>query len=185
MGRCNQCRLFISETSQADLYALYTRKLVKKVKKLFSETPPRLILWDDMYRGWNEQDLKKLSLTYPNSEEGQVITDFEACIWNYHGSSNCFQSTVPSPNFDLLNQSFGQVWAASAFKGADGITSNLTDVLSRIRNHDNWLKVFQGQLYPHRNKLAGLVMTGWSRYCHSQNLCELLPMSIPSLCVCL
>lgn len=33
--------------------------------------------------------------------------------------------------------------------------------------------------------IQGLIMTGWSRFTHHTVLCEVLPMSIPSLVLCL
>ncbi|NXJ38475.1 HEXDC Hexosaminidase, partial [Ciconia maguari] len=54
-----------------------------------------------------------------------------------------------------------------------------------LKNHLSWLKVMQAlpQLAPLR--FQGIVLTGWQRYDHYSVLCELLPVGIPSLAVCL
>ncbi|NXM31023.1 HEXDC Hexosaminidase, partial [Oxyruncus cristatus] len=77
------------------------------------------------------------------------------------------------------------VWFASAFKGTTGPAQTWTPLSYHLKNHLSWLKVMQAlpRLAPLR--FQGIVLTGWQRYDHYSVLCELLPVSIPSLAICL
>uniref|UniRef100_A0A8C6IWZ8 beta-N-acetylhexosaminidase n=1 Tax=Melopsittacus undulatus TaxID=13146 RepID=A0A8C6IWZ8_MELUD len=80
---------------------------------------------------------------------------------------------------------FEAVWFASAFKGTTGPAQAWPPLSFHLRNHLSWLRVMEAlpQLAPLR--LHGTVLTGWQRYDHYSVLCELLPVGIPSLAICL
>ncbi|KAL2299117.1 hypothetical protein Nmel_014734 [Mimus melanotis] len=84
-----------------------------------------------------------------------------------------------------VESGFEAVWFASAFKGTTGPAQAWTPLSYHLKNHLSWLKVMQAvpRLAPLR--LQGVVLTGWQRYDHYSVLCELLPVSIPSLAICL
>ncbi|NXO93572.1 HEXDC Hexosaminidase, partial [Certhia brachydactyla] len=77
---------------------------------------------------------------------------------------------------------FSKVWFASAFKGATGVNQSLTLIGHHLRNQLEWLQV--ASRIP-ADILEGIALTGWQRYDHFSVLCELLPVAIPSLAVCL
>ncbi|NXR12230.1 HEXDC Hexosaminidase, partial [Semnornis frantzii] len=77
---------------------------------------------------------------------------------------------------------FSKVWFASAFKGATGVNQSLTPIGHHLKNHLQWMKVASSSP---AEVLEGIVLTGWQRYDHFSVLCELLPVAIPSLAVCL
>ncbi|NXK28585.1 HEXDC Hexosaminidase, partial [Arenaria interpres] len=77
---------------------------------------------------------------------------------------------------------FSKVWFASAFKGATGVNQPLTLIGHHLKNHLQWLKVASSSP---PDILEGIALTGWQRYDHFSVLCELLPVAIPSLAVCL
>uniref|UniRef100_A0A7N5JRU8 beta-N-acetylhexosaminidase n=1 Tax=Ailuropoda melanoleuca TaxID=9646 RepID=A0A7N5JRU8_AILME len=77
---------------------------------------------------------------------------------------------------------FLRLWAASAFKGATGASQALTPTEHHLRNNMQWLQVAASGP---SDMLQGIVLTGWQRYDHFSVLCELLPVGIPSLAVCL
>jgi len=54
------------------------------------------------------------------------------------------------------------------------------DTNRHLENQQSWLQ-FLSKHFPKETKIAGYVLTGWSRYDHFAALCELLPVSIPSL----
>jgi len=85
----------------------------------------------------------------------------------------------------LYAELFNGVWAASAFKGAFGEKQYIPDLYRHVQNHMSWLQVMQREEkeehWPVRFK--GIILTGWSRYDHFAVLCELLPVSVPSLIV--
>ncbi|NXP58894.1 HEXDC Hexosaminidase, partial [Chloropsis cyanopogon] len=77
---------------------------------------------------------------------------------------------------------FSKVWFASAFKGATGVNQCLTPAGHHLRNQLAWLQVASRSP---GDVLEGIALTGWQRYDHFSVLCELLPVAIPSLAVCL
>ncbi|NXA83103.1 HEXDC Hexosaminidase, partial [Thryothorus ludovicianus] len=77
---------------------------------------------------------------------------------------------------------FSKVWFASAFKGATGANQSLTLIGHHLRNQLEWLQVASRSP---ADVLQGITLTGWQRYDHFSVLCELLPVAIPSLAVCL
>ncbi|NXK65859.1 HEXDC Hexosaminidase, partial [Sylvietta virens] len=77
---------------------------------------------------------------------------------------------------------FSKVWFASAFKGATGVNQSLTLIGHHLRNQLEWLQVASRSP---ADVLEGIALTGWQRYDHFSVLCELLPVAIPSLAVCL
>ncbi|XP_064890683.1 hexosaminidase D isoform X6 [Columba livia] len=77
---------------------------------------------------------------------------------------------------------FSKVWFASAFKGATGVNQSLTLIGHHLKNHLQWLKVASDSP---ADVLEGIALTGWQRYDHFSVLCELLPVAVPSLAVCL
>ncbi|NXN44077.1 HEXDC Hexosaminidase, partial [Rhinoptilus africanus] len=80
---------------------------------------------------------------------------------------------------------FEAVWFASAFKGTTGPAQSWPPLSYHLKNHLSWLKVMRAlpRLAPLR--FQGIVLTGWQRYDHYSVLCELLPVGIPSLAICL
>lgn len=85
--------------------------------------------------------------------------------------------------FDRYAQVFPSFWISSAFKGAFGETMIVPDVTRHLENNLNWLDVGRTESPKFRQGLRGLAITGWQRYDHFSNLCELLPAAIPSLAV--
>jgi len=55
-----------------------------------------------------------------------------------------------------------------------------TTIRHHLDNHLAWLSVLQ-----ELPDLSGMILTGWARYDHYATLCELLPVSLPSLRCCL
>ncbi|KAJ7316092.1 hypothetical protein JRQ81_002254 [Phrynocephalus forsythii] len=128
------------------------------------------VVWDDMLRGMSEQTLR-----------GSGLADLvELMLWDY------------SPDLDVDSKvglvekyqkcGFLKLWCASAFKGATGVSQSLTLIGHHLKNHQQWLKVAEGSP---AGIIQGIVLTGWQRYDHFSVLCELLPVGIPSLAVCL
>lgn len=79
---------------------------------------------------------------------------------------------------------FKKVWVASCFKGAREPSTTMTDFNERLYNHKLWIdKVKENACI--QKSIQGIILTGWGRFSHETVLCELLCMSIPSLCMCL
>ncbi|KAG8557448.1 hypothetical protein GDO81_016635 [Engystomops pustulosus] len=80
---------------------------------------------------------------------------------------------------------FKDIWFASAFKGASTPTQIWTPMDLHMRNHLEWKKVINSMSKFPKIHYSGIALTGWQRYDHYSALCELLPVGIPSLAVCL
>lgn len=85
--------------------------------------------------------------------------------------------------FDRYAQAFPTFWISSSFKGAFGETLVVPDVSRHLENNLNWLQVGRAESPKFRSGLRGLAITGWQRYDHFSNLCELLPAGIPSMAI--
>ncbi|KFQ99947.1 Hexosaminidase D, partial [Nipponia nippon] len=122
----------------------------------------RALMWDDM--------LRKISV---GALRGTVALVICAC-----------PTAVPFLD-KYVESGFEAVWFASAFKGTTGPAQTWPPLSYHLKNHLSWLKVMQAlpRLAPLR--FQGIVLTGWQRYDHYSVLCELLPVGIPSLAVCL
>ncbi|XP_016157544.1 PREDICTED: hexosaminidase D-like isoform X2 [Ficedula albicollis] len=133
----------------------------------------RVLMWDDM--------LRKISVGA--LRESGIAKHVSPVVWFYAPDFEAEQ-IVPFLT-KYVESGFEAVWFASAFKGTTGPAQAWTPLSYHLKNHLSWLKVMQAvpRLAPLR--LQGVVLTGWQRYDHYSVLCELLPVSIPSLAICL
>ncbi|MGH0125631.1 UNVERIFIED_CONTAM: hypothetical protein FKN15_024158 [Acipenser sinensis] len=80
---------------------------------------------------------------------------------------------------------FKTVWFASSFKGASGSAQIWTPINQHMNNHLSWLKVINAMEKHPSIRFQGIALTGWQRYDHFSALCELFPVAIPAMAVCL
>ncbi|NXF72186.1 HEXDC Hexosaminidase, partial [Sclerurus mexicanus] len=120
----------------------------------------RVLMWDDMLRKISAGALRVALVAHTCPTAGPFLTKY-------------------------AESGFESVWFASAFKGTTGPAQTWTPLSYHLKNHLSWLKVMQAlpRLVPLR--FQGIVLTGWQRYDHYSVLCELLPVGIPSLAICL
>ncbi|KAM9016118.1 hexosaminidase D-like isoform 1-T2 [Ara ararauna] len=133
----------------------------------------RALMWDDM--------LRKISVGA--LQESGIAKHVSPVVWFYAPD---FEAKQIAPFLTKYAESgFEAVWFASAFKGTTGPAQTWPPLSFHLRNHLSWLRVMEAlpQLAPLR--LQGIVLTGWQRYDHYSVLCELLPVGIPSLAICL
>lgn len=128
------------------------------------------LVWDDMLRDIPEGQLSASGLP-------QLV---EPVLWDYGADLDVRAKALLVEKYRKCG--FARLWAASAFKGATGASQALTPIEHHLRNHVQWLRV---AAHVPAHALQGIVLTGWQRYDHFSVLCELLPVSIPSLAVCL
>lgn len=127
------------------------------------------IIWDDMLRTIPP-------VTLLDSGIGDVV---EPMIWVYIEDVDRF---VDPLTWNSFGQVFTHVWTASAYKGAFGERLYATNIQRHVGNHLAWQEVMRRESQNgNRINFRGIVLTGWSRYDHFAVLCELLPVSIPSL----
>ncbi|XP_074967167.1 hexosaminidase D isoform X1 [Phalacrocorax aristotelis] len=128
------------------------------------------VVWDDMLRGMSEETLA----------ESGVPQLVQPMIWDYAADLDVEGKVHLIEKYRRCG--FSKVWFASAFKGATGVNQSLTLIGHHLKNHLQWLKVASSSP---AEVLEGIALTGWQRYDHFSVLCELLPVAIPSLAVCL
>ncbi|NXQ32234.1 HEXDC Hexosaminidase, partial [Alaudala cheleensis] len=128
------------------------------------------IVWDDMLRGISEQTLA----------ESGVPQLVQPMIWDYAADMDVEGKVQLIEKYRRCG--FSKVWFASSFKGATGVSQAVTPIGHHLRNQLQWLQVAARSP---AHALEGIALTGWQRYDHFSVLCELLPVAIPSLAVCL
>ncbi|XP_053206083.1 hexosaminidase D-like [Panonychus citri] len=159
---CDKCR----NSDRDTLFLNHVIKVAKYVRSKHSVIP---IVWDDMLRNMSPERLKE-------SKIGSLV---EPMIWTYVKDIYRF---IPYPTFTYFADTFDNVWAASAFKGAFGETLTVPNVKMHLENNEGWLEVMAEQ-HGHFKSFRGIVVTGWQRYDHLGTLCELLPSGLPSLII--
>ncbi|XP_004926682.1 hexosaminidase D [Bombyx mori] len=169
-GVCRECqeRAARSEYRLSSLFLEHIQQLVLFIKQKRPELT--VLMWDDMLRTIRLDTLLAYKL-------GELV---EPVIWNY-SAMEYFQ--IESDLWSNYKKLFPKVWAGSAFKGANGSCQMLSPVCRYVSNHEAWRREFK-KCGPNIN-FAGVILTGWSRYDHYATLCELLPVSLPSLSSCL
>ncbi|XP_034500303.1 hexosaminidase D isoform X4 [Ailuropoda melanoleuca] len=130
----------------------------------------RPLVWDDMLRAIPEDQLSASGVP-------QLV---EPVLWDYGADLDIHGKALLMEKYRKCG--FLRLWAASAFKGATGASQALTPTEHHLRNNMQWLQVAASGP---SDMLQGIVLTGWQRYDHFSVLCELLPVGIPSLAVCL
>ncbi|XP_069503445.1 hexosaminidase D-like isoform X2 [Ambystoma mexicanum] len=133
----------------------------------------QVLMWDDMLRRIKMETI----------QESGIMDHAAPMIWLYEADMDTNQISQYITKYQ--NSGFKTVWFASAFKGASGVAQVLTPMDKHQKNHRGWLQMFQKMKDFPRIHLQGIALTGWQRYDHFSALCELLPMGIPSLAVCL
>ncbi|NXM87150.1 HEXDC Hexosaminidase, partial [Oenanthe oenanthe] len=145
---------------------------IKAVATCLASSYPMVtpIMWDDMLRGMSEETLA----------ESGVPQLVQLMIWDYAADIDVEGKVQLLEKYHRCG--FSKVWFASAFKGATGVNQSLTLIGHHLRNQLEWLQVASRSP---GDALQGIALTGWQRYDHFSVLCELLPVAIPSLAVCL
>ncbi|XP_067570717.1 hexosaminidase D isoform X1 [Pseudorca crassidens] len=154
--------------TRAELCLSYMEAVASHVQARHPTTTP--LVWDDMLRDIPEDQLSA-------SRVPQLV---EPVLWDYGADLDVHSKALLMEKY--RKSGFSWLWAASAFKGATGASQALTPIEHHLRNHMQWLQV-AGSVPA--DTLQGIVLTGWQRYDHFSVLCELLPVGIPSLAVCL
>lgn len=138
-----------------------------RVAQHIKDTHNTIVLgWHDMFTHVLPQDLTDFKIT-------QLM---EPVLWSYAEDLNQY---LPYSTW-LSLKPFGNVWGASAFKGADGPLRYVSNPMHYVKNHESWIQQFN-YAYREFNEVRGLIFTGWSRYDHMAILCELVPTVIPQL----
>jgi hexosaminidase len=184
MAECAICSL----KPKDDLFLSHVHRVASYVNNKYKVKP---IIWDDMLRHMT-------AATLDDAKLGDIV---EPMVWVIAENNlvNSLQRILMfkfiqvyaedvyrfagSYVFDRYAQVFPSFWISSSFKGAFGETLIVPDISRHLENNLNWLDVGRTESPKFRQGLRGIAITGWQRYDHFSNLCELLPASIPSLAV--
>lgn len=170
LGKCEKCFVKMNQTGWTKQKLFLSH--VVAVSHIIKESHPdiRILMWDDEFRNIKQEDL----------EQWQISRLVEPVVWKY-GPDVYFQL---GPNlWDVYINVFPKIWIASAFKGATGSNKYITDIGYHLENHKSWMQIVSE--YSDKINFEGIIITGWQRYDHFAILCELLPVGMPSLAMCL
>ena len=124
---------------------------------------------------WHDEIVK----TSPEALRAAVGDDLigcaNACVWEYANHEQL------DPGIWERLRAFPELWAATAYKGAANPDECWTPLAPRINNQLSWRAAEQRIGAP----VHAYILTGWSRFNHLATLCELLPVGLPSLRLCL
>ncbi|XP_026469138.1 hexosaminidase D-like [Ctenocephalides felis] len=171
LGLCQDCSN-ASEDNPHKKYYLFLNHLVAVANYIKTFHPNiTIIIWDDMLRSIPLEILNKYNI-------GNLV---EPMVWCY----------LPKEVFNIDGQLlekyhsvFQHIWIASAFKGATSSCQIIPDKLYHVSNHQAWLEQLTNYSSI-KSSLRGIAFTGWSRFDHYATLCELLPVGLPSLALCM
>ncbi|CAD5214842.1 unnamed protein product [Bursaphelenchus okinawaensis] len=163
VGICEESRKKMDEHKGKDRVILWHMSRVAKY--IQEKHSVNVLAWHDMFAHIMESDLMDYRMT----------SLIEPMLWSYAEDLDYY---LPYQTWISLKP-FKNVWAASAFKGADGPGRWISNPMHYIKNHESWIKQFERAKT--EVNIRGLVYTGWSRYDHLATLCELLPTTLPQL----
>ncbi|OQB73166.1 MAG: Glycosyl hydrolase family 20, catalytic domain [candidate division TA06 bacterium ADurb.Bin131] len=146
-GSCEKCKKFVEKYGTNTLYLYHLEPIFRFLKSLGI----RPIIWDDMIRKWKTPDIKKIS----------KLTDL--MCWSYGVDP---LSSIGRDTLNRFEKTGCTIWLASAYKGADGAFADVPNTQLRVVNMKTWME------YAKKNKVKGVVATGWSRYNTFLSPCE-------------
>jgi len=166
IGLCKKCNM--TKQSHQQLYISHMMPLIKLISKKYPKL--KIFIWDDMFREFSIRNLESL---------GSSIIPM---IWSYVDDLTEY---FPTGMWQRYSDVFDEIWIASSFKGSNGPLSNIPPIQHHINNHLSWITLYNNFDDILQSKIKGICFTGWSRYDHFATLCEILPVSLPCLALCL
>jgi len=133
---------FVEQHGKAALYLKHVEPLLDHL----ANRGIRPILWHDMMHDWPPEDLHR------------IARKADLMVWGYGEGPDQSQSHYRTSVIEKFRHAGVQLWAATAYKGADGCTMDLPQLESRAQNATAWVELSE------RIPLQGIVATGWSRY---------------------
>ncbi|MGQ9662857.1 MAG: family 20 glycosylhydrolase [Kiritimatiellia bacterium] len=133
---------FIAQHGRSALYL----KHVEPILDGLNARGIRPMLWHDMMRDWDADALLRLA---PKAD---------LVVWGYRGHPDTTQHHFNRKVIERFVEHGLTLWAATAYKGADGPDADLPSVVARQENALAWVEVAR------RYHFAGILATAWSRY---------------------
>ena len=158
-GTHPETKQYIKMNGKADLYLYHMLPLLNKI----IETGVRPMIWHDMIQQYDTKHLTCLK------------NRTDVAIWGYADSP---YDTKHHYNLNVI-QKFCKlgfnVWGATAYKGAEGSTSDLPNIFKRRTNALAWVQVGKACNF------KGMIATAWGRYSALWPQCEPIYGALDSL----
>lgn len=171
LGKDTRCsdRLIRSLNASVERLKLeHITKIAKFARKKLGFV--EVLAWNDMFA---ETDIVLLN----DYKMGELIVPV---IWGYAVDVTKF-NYFPKEMFSRYSKVFPQMMFASAFKGANGQSQPFCNISRYLANQRSYVELYKLEKKHLEGKISGIILTGWQRYNHFYPLCEILPVSIPSL----
>lgn len=159
LGTHPQTAAFIQEQGEAALYLHHMQPLLD----LLHARRIRPLLWHDMMLKWEDDALRKMA------------AQADLVVWGYHGHPKDSPHHCNPRHSERFARLGFTLWAAPAFKGAEGTNADRPKPDARLLNAQGWLEVAR------QHGFTGMMTTGWSRYCYNTCQCEALEASLDTL----
>ncbi|KAE8579050.1 hypothetical protein XENTR_v10023886 [Xenopus tropicalis] len=173
LGEGQDSKTWLNNNS-GDLGKMFLGHVKEVVNFLHNQYPDKYVfMWDDMLRKLSVESIK----------DAKISEYVSPVLWIYAQDFNIQQTEKFIEKYQECG--FPSIWFASAFKGASGPDQMWTPIGMHMNNHLRWKQVIDSMNKFPKIRYSGIVMTGWQRYDHYSVLCELLPVALPSLVVCL
>jgi hexosaminidase len=101
-------------------------------------------------------------------------------IWGYTEDVTV-PGYFPIGMIERYSKVFNELYFGSVFKGANGATQIFVSIKRYLSNLKSYLSLYKLNENILVGKLTGTILTGWSRFWHGIQLCEILPEGIPAL----
>ena len=173
LGQGDRSKQRLQTESKIDLFLTHMSLVAQHVRSKYPEK--RMLMWDDMMRSEKESSLR--------SNQSKVLREnVEVVVWQYTADPGHF---LPHDLFTKYSSVFSKPpWIATAYKGASSSCAFIPDLGHHVGNHLGWKVAIDSGLPFGKIEPAGIILTGWQRFDHYAALCELLPVSVPSLRCC-
>ncbi|VDM24369.1 unnamed protein product [Toxocara canis] len=109
----------------------------------------RIVMWHDMLVGVSQELIKQIGLNLL----------VEPVVWQY---AEDLDQSLNNDLWPSLAINFHYIWAASAFKGADGPSQYILNLPHYLKNHVSWMKQMN-DVYEQFLQFRGVFVTGWQR----------------------
>ncbi|XP_051958963.1 hexosaminidase D [Xyrauchen texanus] len=169
LGEESKHRLSTPGHSVHQLFLSHIVKVAKGIQESFVNL--KLIMWDDMLRSMTPETIK----------ESGLVGLVQPMLLDYSPALDVGNTVMLMEKYKSAGMS--QQWVASAFKGSTTVYTCITNTQRHVDNHLQWFKVAAS--LSAGIEIKGIALTGWQRYDHLSVLCELMPVSVPSLASCL
>ena len=166
MGLCKDC--IATKQTHQQLYLSHMVPLINYVQTNYPNL--KVFIWDDMFREFSTTNLEML---------GSFVIPM---VWSYVDDLTGY---FPLGMWQRYSDAFDEIWIASSFKGSNGPLSNIPPLQHHINNHMSWIALLDNLDDSIKTKVKGIAITGWARYDHFATLCELIPVALPCLALCL